>query len=254
MFKRLIPTILLMAFLFPQQHIFAEENNIYYNKDFQYTITFPDDWYIFSTEMEQSLSPEIRKNSPAMFTKEDGSSQMYIRHLTSDDKKYTLYKKLIDYVQKTPTDKQKMHKPLDPIEIELGRTIKSYSIDELNETVQLQLVQTSSVFGEIHTTIFWKEFKGTLIELEFYHFENDEVLYQEAAQINNSFTISPSALNSNIKEGKMDFLNNKSLSNISNDDTVLTHILNVASKPVVWVSALAAIALLIICRIIYKLI
>ncbi|MFB8425039.1 hypothetical protein ACFC4S_23770 [Priestia megaterium] len=254
MFKRFIPTLLLMAFLIPQQHVSAEENNIYYNKDYQYTITFPSDWYIFSTEMEQSLSPDVRENSPAMFTKEDGSSQMYIRHLSSNNNKFELYTNLINYVEKTPKEKQKLNKVLDPISIELGRTIKNYNIDELNETVELQMSQTSSAFGEIHTTIFWKEFKGTLIELEFYHFENNEELFKQATTINNSFTISPSALSSNIKEGKMDFLNNKLLSNVGKNDTFFTQVVDVVEKPAVWMSGLGVIFLLIILRIIYKLI
>ncbi len=253
MFKRIILSFLLVTFLIPQHIIFANTNNVYYNETFKYIVSFPDNWYIFSEEMRNNLSPDERLNSPAIFIKEDGSSQMFIRHLNSNDKKFNLYKNVIEYVQKTPEDKQKIKRVLNPISTELGRSIDSYNIDELNETIELQLTQSSPQFGEIHTTVFWKEFKDVLIEFEFYHFEDEENLMLEASAIINSFTISPDALNSNIKEGSLDLLNNKTLSNLESDNNFMTKIVDVIEKPVVWGTALSIVFLIIIAKIIYKL-
>lgn len=254
MFKRLIPALCVIAFLIPQQHTLAEESNMYYNEEYKYTISFPHNWYIFSDEMKQNLTPEERENSPAIFIRNDGSSQMFVRHLSPEMPKYQLYKKVINYVQETPEDKQKMKRVLNPISTELGRTIDDYSIDELNETIELQLTQTSPQFGEIYTTIFWKEFKGKLIELEFYHFENDPVLMAEASTINNSFIISPDALNSNIKEGSMDFLNSKTLTNLAEDNTFFSKALDIISMPIVWVTTISIIGLLFLAKLIYRVI
>ena len=255
MLKKIIPVfVFLISVLVPQYHISANENSIYYNEEYKYTISFPKGWYIFSEEMKQSLSPEERKYSPAIFIREDGTSQMFIRHLPPQSERYKLYKNVIDYIQKTPKEKQKIRRQLNPISTALGRTINDYHIDELNETIELQLSQTSSQFGEIYTTIFWKEFKGTLIELEFYHFEKNDTLLTEAEQINRSFTISPEALKTNMKEGSMKLLNNISLSKIDHHNNAVEKIINIINQPIVWIIAASAIVLLILLRLIYRLI
>ncbi|MGF7534882.1 hypothetical protein AAGG74_14525 [Bacillus mexicanus] len=255
MFKRFILAFSFIALFFPQHHISASQNSTYYNPEFKYSISFPNDWYIFSDEMKQNLSPEERENSPAIFIRKDGLSQMFIRHLSSSTEKYKLYKNVIDYAQKTSDDKQNMNRVLNPISVTLGRTITGYKVDELNETIELQLTQTSPQFGEIYTTLFWKEYKGTLIELEFYHFENNSTLLSEASQINNSFTISSDVSSSNIKEGSIDFLNTKMLTNNGqDDDTFFSKTIDIVCKPIVWISFVGIMSLLIITRIIYKLI
>lgn len=254
MFKRFILAFSLVALFFPHQHISASQKNTYYNPEFNYSISFPNNWYIFSDEMKQNLTPEERENSPAIFIRKDGLSQMFIRHLSSSTEKYKLYKNVIDYVEKTSDDKQKMNRVLNPISVNLGRSITGYNVDELNETIELQLTQTSTQFGEIYTTLFWKEYKGTLIELEFYHFENNPTLLTEASQINNSFTISGDVSSSSIKEGSMDFLNIKKLSDNGQDDTFLSKTLDIVCKPLVWISIVGIVSLIIIARIIYKLI
>lgn len=254
MFKRLFAAIVLIAFLAPHQQVFAEEKNIYYNAAYQYSITFPNEWYIFSDEMKKQISPEETINSPAMFTRKDGLTQLFIRHLPSTDVKYKLYKNIIQYVQEAPKDKQKIQKKLNPVSTELGRSISGYNIDDLNETVELQLKQSSPQFGEIYTTIFWKEFRGTLIELEFYRFDNSDGLLKEVKSINNSFTISAETLNTNLKEGSISFLNNKMVSHLDTDNSFFDKAITIIEKPVVWISALSAIALLILIRLIYKLI
>lgn len=254
MFKRLFPALIIVAFLIPHQQTLANESNMYYNEEYKYSITFPDHWYMFSEEMKQNLTPEERENSPAIFIRGDGSSQMFIRHLEQENKKFELYKNVIEYVQKTPEEKQKIKRVLNPISTELGRTITNYDIDELNETIELQLTQSSPQFGEIYTTIFWKEFKGTLIELEFYHFENDSILTNESSMINSSFTISPDSLDSSIKEGSMDLLNNKSLSGIDQNDTFISKTVDFVTKPIVWISAISLILISLLAKLIYKLI
>ncbi|MCK2000689.1 hypothetical protein MZM54_04710 [[Brevibacterium] frigoritolerans] len=252
MIKRLIPIFFLIAFLIPQHHTLANERNMYYNEEYKYSISFPDSWYIFSEDMKKTLPPEERESSPAIFGRENGS-QMFIRHLSSDKKNYKLYKSVIEYVQETPKEKQKIRRQLNPIAVEMGRTINEYKIDELNETVELQFSKSSQL-GDIYITIFWKEFKGKLIELEFYHFSKDKNLILETSEINQSFTISPEALTSNIKEGSMNDLKTKITSGMGQNNPFIDKVIEIITTPIVWITTLSIIFVMLLMSLIYRLI
>ncbi|MGN5651131.1 hypothetical protein [Bacillus sp. Brlt_9] len=252
--KKLFLSLFLFVGIYSiQDTIKAEENPTYYNKELKYNISFSNDWTIFSEEMKRNLSPEERKSSPAIFIKRDGSSQMYIRHLKPDNKKYQIHQKIINYVKTTPEKRQNITRELNPVSTELGRKIESYKINPSNGSIELKLKQTSSQFGEINTTVFWRNINGTLIEFEFYHFDNKESLTTEAEIIKNSFTSSQKNINSNINEGTMKSLKGKTVSSLENT-SLFSDFINYLSIPYVWISLLTIFSLLLILYIFYRLI
>jgi hypothetical protein len=252
--RKLFLSLLLFVGIFSiQDTVNADENATYYNKELKYNISFPKDWTVFSEEMKKNLTPEERASSPAIFIKRSGSSQMYIRHLQPDNKKYQIHQKIINYVKTTPEKNQNIARELNPVSTELGRKIESYNINLSDGSIELKLKQTSSQFGEINTTVFWRNINGTLIEFEFYHFDNIASLSKEAETINKSFTSSLKTLKSDIDEGTMKSLKGKTVTSLENT-TLFSDFINYLSIPYVWISLISIFSLLLILYIFYRLI